>query len=171
MFDLKSQQSPLEQRVSLQAQLSSHWKIKCSIEIQFFTAWADSTPYVKYQLQSVTPLHRVVEGTPIAKEHHCQISREPNISFTGAYCAFLRYWGIYIVEHNPYTRLSSGHGSDPLEGFGTPSQKTNILGEVAANPNILKTIPTFSRCGTICSTKISKQSSSTIFTLEDQMLH
>jgi len=32
----KSQQFSLEQRVSLQAQLSSHWKIKCSIEIQFF---------------------------------------------------------------------------------------------------------------------------------------
>ena len=42
---------------------------------------------VKYQLQSVTPLHRVVAGTPIAKEHHCQISRESNISFTGAFCA------------------------------------------------------------------------------------
>ena len=27
---------PFEQRVSLQAQLSSHWKFKCSIEIQFF---------------------------------------------------------------------------------------------------------------------------------------
>ena len=100
----KSQQSPLEQRVSLQAQLSSHRKIKCSIEIQLFTAWGDGTPYVKYhQLQSVTPLHRVVAGTPIAKEHHCQISREPNINFTGAYCAFCAIGGIYIVEHHPHT--------------------------------------------------------------------
>ena len=30
------------------AQLSSHWKIKCSIEIQLFTAWGYDTPYVKY---------------------------------------------------------------------------------------------------------------------------
>ena len=36
----KSEQFPLEQRVSLQAQLSSHWKIKYSIEIQLFTAWS-----------------------------------------------------------------------------------------------------------------------------------
>ena len=41
-----------------------------------------------HQLQSVTPLHRVRSGTPITKEHHCQISREPNISFTGVYAPF-----------------------------------------------------------------------------------
>ena len=52
---------------------------------------------------------------PIAKKHHCQISQELNISFTGAYCAFLcasgmarpiaplRHWGIYIVEHPTHT--------------------------------------------------------------------
>ena len=51
-------------------------KIKCSIEIQLFTAWVSGTPYVKY-LQSWSLLY----------EHHCQISREPN-SFTRAYCAF-----------------------------------------------------------------------------------
>ena len=88
LFDPNPNNPPLEQRVSLQAQLSSHRKIKCSIEIQLFTAWGDGTPYVKYQLQSVTPLHRVGGSTPIAKEHHCQISREPNISFTGAYAPF-----------------------------------------------------------------------------------
>jgi len=123
LFDLNPNNLPLQQRVSLQAQLSSHRKIKCSIEIQFFTTWGDVTPYVKYQLQSVSPLHRVGCSTPIAKEHHCQISREPNISFTGAYCAFcasrvgrpiapLCHWGIYIVKHHPHTRLSSGHGSN-----------------------------------------------------------
>ena len=87
-------------------------------------------------LQSVTPLHRVIAGTPIAKEHHCQISREPNISFIGAYCAFLRQWGGQThcafaslgdlhrrispphtrlssgSSNITHTRLSSGHGSD-----------------------------------------------------------
>ena len=44
-------------------------------------------------LQSVTSLHHVVASTPIAKEHHRQILREPNISFTGIYYAFLPQWG------------------------------------------------------------------------------
>ena len=83
-------------------------------------------PYVKHQLQPATPLHRVRGGTPIAKEHHCQISREPNINFTGAIAPFLRHWDdwahcvfyiigrIDIIEHHPHTRLSSGHDSDTV---------------------------------------------------------
>jgi len=50
------------------------------------------TLYVKHQLQSATPLQRLRGGTPIAKEHHCQISREPNISFKGTYCVILHHW-------------------------------------------------------------------------------
>ena len=95
----KSQQSPLEQRVSLQAQLSSRShvpsrsQIKCSIEIT--------------NLHCVGRRHVLCEAPtavghssipcerrhPIAMEHHSQISREPNISFTRAYCAFLHQWG------------------------------------------------------------------------------
>ena len=40
-----------------------------------------------------------------------------------------------------------------LEGLGAPSQKTSLLGGVA-QILICKTIPTSSRCGTICSTQI-----------------
>ena len=120
----KSQQSPLNKESPLQAQL-------------IFTP-EDQMLHRDPTLHCVRRRHTLCEvpncsrsllsntacgATPIAKEHHYQISREPNISFTGAYCAFLRQWGgqahcafapfgIYIVEHHPHTRLSSGHGSD-----------------------------------------------------------
>ena len=72
-FNPNPNNPPQTKSLPLQAQLSSHRKIKCSIEIQLFTAWEGGTPYVKYQLQSVTPLHRVRGGMSITKEHHCQI--------------------------------------------------------------------------------------------------
>ena len=43
----------------------------------------------------------------------------------------LRHWGIYIVEHHPHTRLSSGHGFDTNWRTWAPSQKTSLLGGVA----------------------------------------
>ena len=120
----KSQQSPLEQRVSpLQAQLSSHRKIKCSIEIQLFTAWEGGTPYVKTNcsrslLYTACPAPRPLQRSTTAKFLESQtlasqglIAPFAPVGWAGPLrlCAI---GGIYIVEHHPHTRLSSGHGSD-----------------------------------------------------------
>ena len=83
----KSQQPPSNKESSCKLNYL-HTGRSNAPEIQLFTACGGNTPYMKHQLQSVTPLHRVGGGTPIANEHHCQISREPNINFTKAYCAF-----------------------------------------------------------------------------------
>ena len=96
----KSQQFPLEQRISLQAQLSSQWKTKCSIEIQLFTARGR---HALYEAPTTTTML-------IAKEHHCQISREPNNCFTWPhYYAFLcLIWGDQEHRTSPTHMIKFG---------------------------------------------------------------
>ena len=106
-------------------------------------------------LQSVTPLH-----------HHCQISREPNISFTGAYCAFLRQWGgqaycAFASLGDLHRRTSPTHTTKfgawiwyHLKDLGHHPKRLAFRWS-CPNPYILKTIPTPSLCETICSTQIS----------------
>jgi len=73
----------------------------------FHCVWAD-TPYVKHQLQLSTPLHRVGKRMPIAKEHHCQISREPNLALQGptaSFCA-IRVIRLIALLGDQYHRIS-----------------------------------------------------------------
>ena len=97
---------PLDQRVSPASSTIFTLEDQMLYRDHIFTAWREGTPYVKHQLQSVTPLHRVRSCTPIAKEHHCQISREPTNSncFTGAhYYAFLRLIRGSTTSHITHT--------------------------------------------------------------------
>ena len=82
------------------------------------------TPYV---LQSVTPLHRMTDRVtcvrPLERSTTAKFLESPTLTSQGPIAPFcangvgkpiapLRHWGIYIVEHHPHIRLSSGHGSD-----------------------------------------------------------
>jgi len=127
LFDLKSQQSPPRTKslpvssIIFVRQLSSYVKIKCSIEIQLFTAW-----FARHALCEVPTAVR-----SLLFEHHGHSSTSTTAKFLesqtasqGPYCAFcasgvarliapLRHWGdLYTVEHHPHTRLSLGHDSD-----------------------------------------------------------
>jgi len=52
-------------------------------------------------------------GTPIAKEYHCQISRESKCFIRAHYYAFLSQIGeINNIEHHPNIQLSASHDSD-----------------------------------------------------------
>ena len=97
-------QSPLEQRVSLQAHLSSYLKDR---DHSFSSHRAD-TPCVKHKLQP-TPLHRADKGHAV-QETGAPLPnpREPS-RFRRVYCTFCAHLG---VEHHPHTQLSLGHGSD-----------------------------------------------------------
>ena len=77
---------PLEQRVSLQAQLSSHWKIKCSIETQLFTSWE---PHALCEVptavgHSSTPRNR---RAPITRSTTVKFLQSPRLASQGPYCA------------------------------------------------------------------------------------
>jgi len=108
LFDPNPNNPPVEQRISMQAQLFSHQKIKCSIEITNLHCVGADTPYMKYKLQRHV--------------HRYQILESPT-SFIGAYCAFLRHWGDQThcaftqlggstSLNITHTRLISGHDSD-----------------------------------------------------------
>ena len=128
----------------------------------FFTAWEDDTPYVKHQLQSVTPLHR--RSRPLQRSTIAKFLESPT-SFTGAYCAFLRHWGdqahcVFAPLGDLYRRTSPTHTTKlgawlwyQLKDLGHHPKRLAFRWSYP-NPYILKTIPTSSRCGTICSTQI-----------------
>jgi len=133
----KFQQFSLKQRVSRQAQLSSHWKIKCSIKIQLFTAWGRS--HLTWSTSCSRPLlYTTWEATcPLQRSTATKFLESPTLVSQGPTAPFvplgwasslhlLRHRGINIIEHHPHTRLSSRHGSN-----WTPSQKTVLLGKVA----------------------------------------
>ena len=92
-------------------------QIKCSIEIQLFTVWEGGTPYVKYptavghystpppyvkyQRQSVTPLHRTALcEVPTAVGHSVKFLEIPTLASQGLIVLFYVI-GIYIVKHHP----------------------------------------------------------------------
>ena len=84
-----STQIPTSNKESpLQAQLSSHWKIKCSIEIQLFTAWGCNTPYVKVPIavsHSSTPRNR---RAPITRSTTAKFLESPTLVSQGLIAPF-----------------------------------------------------------------------------------
>jgi len=109
LFDPNPNNPPSNKESPLQAQLSSHWKIKCSIEIQLFTAWE---PHALCEVptavshSSIQPLCEVPTAVghsstqrnrraPITRSTTAKFLESPTFSFTGAYCAFLRQWDVH----------------------------------------------------------------------------
>jgi len=108
---------------------------KYSIEIQFFIVWGQTR--FTWSINCSQPLLYT-----ITKEHHCQISREPNISFIGAYCAILHHWSdqahcAFCTIGDRHHQISLIHTTKfetslwyQLKDFETPSQNTSLLGGV-----------------------------------------